>query len=118
MVREIVCAFRRDELPAAQLAIYHRFERSTARAGFRIRVRLLPLEDLPEHVDVLVIAPELRAEAAAVVKDARLVVTTRPDAGEAANALLGEIAAGETLTAERVQPGDPKLVTHRGSEIL
>jgi hypothetical protein len=118
MVREIVCAFRRDELPAAQLAIYHRFERSTARAGFRIRVRLLPLEDLPEHVDVLVIAPELRAEAAAVVKDARLVVTTRPDAGAAATALLGEIAAGETLTAERVQPGDPKLVTHRGSEIL
>jgi len=118
MVREIVCAFRRDELPAAQLAIYHRFERSTARAGFRIRVRLLPLEDLPDHYDVVVVAPELQAQAEAVVNDARLVVTTRQDAGAAAIALLGEIAAGETLAAERVQPGDPKLVTHRGSEIL
>jgi hypothetical protein len=45
-------------------------------------------------------------------------VTGRADAAAAADALLREIERGESLYAERVRPGDPKIMTHRGGDIL
>ena len=88
------------------------------KAGLRIRVRLFPLEALPQAFEVLVVPPELQEAAGAVLAGARLIVTTRAEAPAAAAELLREIELGETLYAERVQPGDPKLMTHRGSDIL
>jgi len=34
------------------------------------------------------------------------------------DALLREIERGETLYAEKVRPGEPKIMTHRGGDIL
>src|SRR5207244_4112468 len=50
LVRTIVCSYTRDELPAAWLAVFRRFERVIERAGLRVRVRLDPLEELPERL--------------------------------------------------------------------
>lgn len=118
LVQTIVCAFSQAELPTPWLAIFHRFERVMEKAGLRIRVRLFPLEALPESFEVLVVPPELREAAEALQTGARLIVTTRAEAPAAAAALLEEIERGETLFAERVQPGAPKIMTHRGSDIL
>ena len=118
LVRTIVCAFIHAELPTPWLAIFHRFERVMEKAGLRIRVRLIPLEALPETFEVLVVPPELQEAAEALQTGARLIVTTRADAPAAAAELLAEIERGETLYAERVQPGEPKIMTHRGSDIL
>lgn len=118
LVRTIVCGFIQAELPTPWLAIFHRFERVMEKAGLRIRVRLFPLEALPETFEVLVVPPELREAAEALQTGARLIVTTRAEAPAAAAALLREIEGGVTLYAERVQPGEPKIMTHRGNEIL
>ena len=40
------------------------------------------------------------------------------EAPAAADKLLREIEAGETLYAEPVRPGEPKIMTHRGSDVL
>ena len=118
LVRTIVCGFSQAELPTPWLAIFHRFERVMEKAGLRVRVRLFPLEALPETFEVLVVPPELQDAAAALQTGARLIVTSRADAPAAAAQLLAEIERGETLYAERVQPGEPKIMTHRGSDIL
>jgi hypothetical protein len=118
LVRTIVCAFIRAELPTPWLAIFHRFERVMEKAGLKIRVRLFPLEALPETFEVLVVPAELRGAAEALQTGARLIVTSRAEAPAAAAELLREIERGETLYAEKVRPGEPKITTYRGSEIL
>lgn len=118
LVRTIVCAFTQAELPTPWLAIFHRFERVMEKAGLRVRVRLFPIEALPEAFEVLVVPPELAKAGEAVQGDARLIITTRAGAPAAAAELLREIERGETLYAERVRPGEPKIMTHRGSDIL
>jgi len=118
LVRTIVCAFVQAELPTPWLAIFHRFERVMEKAGLRIRVRLLPLEALPESFEVLVVPQELQEAAEALQTGARLIVTSRAQAPAAADELLREIERGETLYAEKVRPGEPKIMTHRGSDVL
>lgn len=113
-----MCAYIQAELPTPWLAIFHRFERVMEKAGLRIRVRLFPLEALPETFEVLVVPPELQEAAEALQTGARLIVTSRSDAPAAAAELLREIELGETLYAEKVQPGEPKIMTHRGGDIL
>jgi hypothetical protein len=117
LVSTVVCAFS-GELPASWLAVFHRFERQFEKAGLRARVRLFALDDLPETFEILVVPPELAERATALDTGARLIVTTRPEAAAAADALLREIAEGRSLYAERVRPGEPKIVTHRGMEEL
>jgi hypothetical protein len=113
-----VCAYVQAELPTPWLAIFHRFERVMEKAGLRIRVRLFPLEALPESFEVLVVPPELQEAAEALQTGARLIVTSRAGAAAAADELLREIERGETLYADKVQPGEPKIMTHRGSDVL
>jgi hypothetical protein len=118
LVRDIVCAYSRSLLPTAWLQVHRRFERTVTRAGLRVRVRLVPIEELPEHFEVLVVPPELADEAAAVAQGARVCTATRADAADVAAALVREIEAGTALYAERARPGEPLVITHRGPEIL
>jgi len=118
LVRTIVCGFTQAELPTPWLAIFHRFERVMEKAGLRIRVRLFPLEKLPDSFEVLVVPPELEAAAQALQTGVRIIVTSRADAPAAADLLLRELERGETLYAEKVRPGEPKIMTHRGGDIL
>jgi hypothetical protein len=73
---------------------------------------------MPEHYDLIVVSPELRARAEAVLRDAFLFVTTRQSAADGADQLLREIARGDVIRAERADPDAPKIVTHRGMERL
>jgi hypothetical protein len=118
LVRTIVFAFTQAELPTPWLAIFHRFERVMEKAGLRIRVRLFPLEALPESFEILVVPSELGEAAAALDTRARVIVTSRAEAPAAADALLKEIERGETLYAEMVRAGEPKIMTHRGGDEL
>jgi hypothetical protein len=120
VIRTIVCAFTRDELPTSWLQVFRRFDHAIGKAGLLIRVRLEPLEELPEHYDLLVVAPELRerAEAARSKSHAFLFMTTRQSAADAAEQLLREIARGDVIGAEMADPNAPKIVTHRGMEML
>lgn len=117
-MRTIVCAFTQTELPTPWLAIFHRFERVFEKAGLRIRVRLFPLEALPDSFEILVVPPELQEAAEALQTGARLIVTSRAQAPAAADELLREIEGAQTLYAEKVRPGEPKIMTHRGSDVL
>jgi hypothetical protein len=118
LVRTIVCAYTQAELPTPLLAIFHRFQKVMQRSGLRIRVRLFPLEELPETFEVLVVPPELREAAEALESGARVIVTSRAEAAGASAGLLAEIEGGLTLYAERAQPGDTEIITFRGAEIL
>ncbi|TMC75452.1 MAG: hypothetical protein E6J09_12820 [Chloroflexi bacterium] len=79
---------------------------------------MFSLEELPESFEILVVPPELAERAASSGRDARIIVTTRQDAPAAVEALLRELAEGHTVYADRVRPGEPKIVTHRGMEEL
>ncbi|MGH2377386.1 MAG: hypothetical protein ACRDGT_02815 [Candidatus Limnocylindria bacterium] len=118
LVRTVVCAYAREELPAAWIQVYRRFERSFERARLRVRVRLLPLEELPESFEVLVVAAHLEQKAAAAAGGARVVVATRETALEAVNALLVELQEGRGLYAEPVDPGAKNTVRRRGNVTL
>ena len=118
LVRTIVCAYSLDALPVSWMQVSRRCERAIARADLDVRVRLYPLEDLPETFEVLIVAPELRESAVAVARGARVLTTTREDALETITELIREIEAGETLHAERVVAGAPKVAVHRGGEEL
>jgi hypothetical protein len=117
VIATIVCAFS-EELPTSWLQVFRRFEHAVNKAGLKIRVRLEPLEEMPEHYDLIVVSPELRARAEVVLGGAFLFVTTRQSAADGADQLLREIARGDVIRAERADPDAPKIVTHRGMERL
>ena len=98
--------------------MFRRFEHSVRKAGWDIRVRLEPVEELPPSYEVLVVSPALRASAERIAGDAILMVTTRQTAAAAVDKLLAELERGFPLTAARRDPNAPKIVTHRGMEIL
>jgi hypothetical protein len=122
LVRTIVCGYTRDELPASWIQVFRRFERAVARAGLRIRVRLMPLEELPESFDVLVVAPRLeqraRELATGAAGGARLLVMTREQAADAVADLLRELEEGRTIYAEPADPNEPLLITRRGGDVV
>ena len=118
VIRTVVCAFSRDELPADDLQVFRRFEHSMKKAGLDVRVRLEPIEELPEQLDVLVVSPALAKKAAAVAGDAIVMVTTRQTVAEAADRLLAEIARGYPITAAKKDPNAPIIVRRRGYEVL
>jgi len=117
LVRTVVCAYA-EELPTSWLQVFRRFERAVAKAGMRVRVRLLPLDDLPESFEVLVVSPELREQAEALRTGARLVSATRELAGAAADDLIRDLRSGRSIYADEAKPNDPKMVTLRGTEEL
>lgn len=118
LVRTVVCAYARDALPVAWLQVFRRFEHVMARAELDVRVRLHPLEDLPETFEVLVVPPELRIRSLLAARGAKVVVTDRENAAASATGLLGELEAGTSLRAERRKPGAARIVTRRGYEEL
>jgi len=118
VIRTVVCAFSRDELPADDLQVFRRFEHSMKKAGLDVRVRLEPIEQLPEQFDVLVVSPALERRANQVGGDAIVMVTTRQTAASAADRLLAEIARGYPITAARKDPNAPHIVRRRGYEVL
>lgn len=118
VIRTVVCAFSRDELPADDLQVFRRFEHSMKKAGLDVRVRLEPIEQLPEEVDVLVVSPALESRAQRLAGDAIVMVTTRQTAAGAADRLLAEIARGFPITAAKKDPNAPNIVRRRGYEVL
>lgn len=118
LVRAIVCAYTRDELPASWVQVFRRFERTVERARLRVRVRLEPLEELPESFEVIVVAPELAERARTLAPDAHLLTATRQDAANVSAALIRELAEGRSLYADGTVAGEPRIVVHRGPTIL
>jgi hypothetical protein len=118
LVRTIVCGYTLDELPVSWLRVFHRLEREVGRAGLRIRVQLAPLEQLPERFEVLVVHPSLRERAEALRTGARIIPATRERAQAAVDEVMRELESEGSLYAERVAPGEPKIVVHRGSDVL
>ena len=118
LVRTIVCAYSVSELPVSLLQVFRRCENAVARAKLAVRVRLYPLEGLPDAFEVLVVPPDLRQQAEAVARGARVIATTREDALAAITSLIHEIEAGVTLRADRAVAGSPKVVVVRGGEEL
>ncbi len=117
-VATVVCAYALAELPTSWVQVFRRCERAFARATLDVRVRLEPLEELPESFEVLVVPPSLREQALTVSKGARVVTMTREDVPNVVSALVEEIQRGETLRADRVRPGAPRVVVVRGAREL
>jgi hypothetical protein len=117
-VGTVVCGYALAELPASWVQVFRRCERAFARARLDVRVRLDPLEELPDSFEILVVAPELRERALAMSRGARVVAMTREDAPKNINALIEEIGRGETLRADQLRAGAARVVLVRGSREL
>lgn len=119
LVRTIVCGYMRDELPTSWLQVFRRFEHEIKRAGLRVRVRLEPLDDLPETYEIVVVPPELADSARSLAPAACIVTATREGAAARAAELVRELEqGGGSMYAEHASPDDPVVVVHRGPEIL
>jgi hypothetical protein len=118
LVRKIVCAYRPGVLPGEWLQTWRRLDRLLDRSGFKVKAVLEPLEDLPADADLVVVEPDLRAAAEAVISPGvPILLTTAPTAAGDFAALVQRLEAGTELTAERVDPaqaGGPTIVTYRG----
>ena len=117
-VRTVVCAYSRDELPASWVQVFRRCQRAFGRAELDVRVRLDPLEDLPEAFEILAVAPSLRRRAARLARGARVVTMTRETALVVTGELIAEIVRGATLRADRIRAGVPRAVLVRGGQEL
>jgi len=116
LVRTLVCGYSLGELPTPWLMTFHRFEAALERAGLDVRVKLAPLEDLPEEpFEVLVVPPELGARAAALDTGAYVIPTSSTEALMAIERLLALVEAGDELTAQPLDPGAPRVERYRGS---
>ena len=116
VVRTIVCAYSVSELPMSWVQVHRRFESAVTKAKLAIRVRLTPLEALPDEFEVLVVPPALFREADKVGGGARILAATRENALAVATTLIEEIQAGVTLRAEPRVEGAPKVVIIRGGD--
>ncbi len=115
LVRTVVCGYSLGELPTPWLMTFHRFEGAFERAGLDVRVKLAPLEDLPEEAfEVLVVPPELAAAASAAAPSAELVVTTTAEALVAIDGLLRRLAQAHDMYADRADPAAPRVERYRG----
>lgn len=118
LIRTIVCAYTVDEMTIDAAQVHRRFENAVAKADWAIRVRLEPIEDLPDAFEVLVVPPELRERGRERAGGAHLIVASRQNAASACGLLLREIEKGELFTATRRDPKAPKIVKRRGFEVL
>jgi hypothetical protein len=118
VVRKVVCAYRLGVLPGAWLQTWRRLDRLLDRSGLKVKALLEPLDDLPADADLVVVEPELREAAEAVVPSGvPVLVTTPPTAAADFADLVRRLEVGPDLTAERVGPSDaagPTIVTYRG----
>jgi hypothetical protein len=119
LVRRIACGYRLGTLPGDWLQTWRRLDRLLARSGFKVRVVLEPLEELPADVDLLVVPPDLADVALSTVQPGvPIVVTTPAGAADDFAALVQRLEVGAELTAERADPAAPEtpnVVTYRGS---
>ena len=84
-----------------------------ARAGLDVRVKLAPLEDLPEEpFEVLVVPPELELEASR--PGVQVLATSPTEALKTIEHLLRDLESGAELTAETLDPNAPRLERYRG----
>lgn len=117
-MRTIACVYTPDELPAPWVQVFRRFKRAMARAGLRVRVRLLPLDDAREGAEIIVVPPHLEQLARAAAPSAVVIATTREGAGEAISALLRDLGEGARLYAEPADPNAPIVIRRRGVDEL
>jgi hypothetical protein len=111
-----VCGYTLGELPTPWLMVYHRFEAAFERAGLDVRVKLAPLEDLPDvPFEVLVVPPELAQQAEALGTGTLMVVTSPADALATIEGLLDKLAGGSELYAASLDPNAPRIERYRGS---
>ncbi|MDE3113419.1 MAG: hypothetical protein KGN00_03955 [Chloroflexota bacterium] len=117
-VRTVVCAYSREELPTSWLQVFRRFERAFEKAKLDVRVRLDPLEDLPDDFEILVVPARLRRRADELAQRARVVPVSRETAAGAAGALIAEIERGDALRADALRSEAPRAVHVRGMREL
>ena len=85
------------------------------RAGLEVKVKLAPLEDLPEEpFEVLVVPPDLTAMAQALNTGPYLLTTTAANAIQAINGLLAKFAEGSDLVADPLDSSAPRIERYRG----
>lgn len=123
LVRRVVCGYRTESLPGEWLQTWRRLDRLMQRSGFDVKVTLDPLEALPADTDILVVPPELRQDAYAVLAPGvPLLVTPAAAAAGAFADMVRRLEAGTELFAERLDPleeaNKPRLVTYRGQTRL
>ena len=102
LVRRIVWAYEVGVLPVPWLMGYKRLKAMVERAGFAIRVDLIPLSGLPADTDLLCVPRELAEAARAAAPDAHLLALNERPPQESLQALVDQLGAGVGLTAERV----------------
>jgi hypothetical protein len=101
LVRRIVWGYEVGVLPVPWLMGYKRLKALVERAGFAVRVDLIPLSGLPDDTDVLCVPDELAAAGRAAAPEAHMLTFDERPPQEALQALLDQLAAGVELTAER-----------------
>jgi mannitol-specific phosphotransferase system IIBC component len=114
----------KDGLPPYVIRSSNVLRRKLERARFKVQVQMRPLSNLPPDVEV-VFAPKDLLETAGQAAPGSQVMPLEPEASyqPAFDMLLEQLASGQALHAQRLEPEDKKapgrrIVRYRGSERL
>jgi hypothetical protein len=104
LVQRVVWGYEVGVLPVPWLMGFKRLKATLERAGFAIRVDLLPLSSLPADVDLLFVPDELAEAAREAAPDARVVALEGRPESAVFQTLVDQLRAGTELRAPLVPP--------------
>ena len=122
VVRRIVWAYEAGVLPGSWLMGCKRLKALLERAGFAIRVDMLPATELPADADVVFVPEALDEAARAAVPEARVIALAGRPEQEVFDALVAELRVGTDLIAPLVAttedaPTDAPSAAPRGTVV-
>ena len=117
LVRRVVWAYEVGVLPVPWLMGYKRLKATLERAGFAIRVDMLPLTGLPDDVDLLFVPDELAETARQAAPSVQVTALEGRPEQTVFQALVDQLRAGTALAAPSAPPATsiPAAEEHGGA---
>jgi len=112
----VVCGYRDGMLANSWFRAYRRLKRTVKLGGFKARVELAPVTDLPPNIDVLAVPPSLADVAHATPGVLECLVTPAEGLQQAFDQLVERLVREGPLEYGPT-PG-PAVAVHRGFQAL
>jgi mannitol-specific phosphotransferase system IIBC component len=119
LIRTIGFVYALDYMPAPLLVGYNQLRRKVERAGFQIEVSLVPLNDLPDDLDILFVPAALETAARQAVPGKWTIAVESYLNHPSYNALVERLAEGREIRALRTAEIPPAhgnvILRYRGN---
>ncbi len=117
-IRKIGFGYALDFMPAPLVVGYHQFAKKIVQAGFKVKVALVPLNEVTADFDLLFVPKELASGAAEAISSERIITLTEFVNTPVYADLIRQLEEGKKIFAQRVDPNtkdeEDLIVRYRG----